>query len=63
MLEAKVDCQADIDSNRALLRDQLKVNEEAREKLRNEFEEATDYIIELEEKLFKANKLAVQMAK
>ena len=33
----------------------------AREKLRNEYEEATDYIIELEEKLFKANNLAVKM--
>ena len=33
------------------------------ESLRSEFEEATDFIIELEEKLYKANKTAVQLMK
>ena len=41
----------------------LRINNEAREKLREELENATDYILELEEKVYKANKTSLELLK
>lgn len=38
-------------------------NQAAREKLQQELENATDYILELEEKVYKANKTSLELLK
>ena len=58
-LQKKKDVEAQLDE--ALKREQL--NQDARENLQKELENATDYILELEEKVYKANKTSLELLK
>ena len=59
IINKKQDVEKQLDE--ALVREQH--NQDGRDKLQKELEHATDYILELEEKVYKANKTSLELLK
>jgi uncharacterized protein YbaP (TraB family) len=59
IIHKKEDVEKQLDE--CLVREQK--NQDGREKLQTELEQATDYILELEEKVYKANKTSLELLK
>lgn len=62
-LEEVLAKKEDVEDQLAEALESLDKNNEARENLQKELENATDYILELEEKVYKANKTSLELLK
>jgi hypothetical protein len=53
----------DVEDHHASSKEQIREHLEQKANLQNELENATDYILELEEKVYKANKTSLELLK
>ena len=61
--EQTIHQKRDVEDHHAASKEQLAQHAESKKSLQEELENATDYILELEEKVYKANKTSLELLK